>query len=267
MVAPTCFGITLPSSGSVPSAFWEMLNWGIVDRILWMGVLCLVMWCACAYYMYNILLCCALNISIYYRCLFWTTHKHIVWAECNVSWCYSSWYIYEDESKISRTDAVKIIKLTIRPIGRRHPRSSSLPHVHTGPTVSSISGTLPVSPFLSHCQALSAIHLDLLNGIKPASVQLQFHFWKYEEVTGCQMWGVRWVGDDSHLVFRQKLQGDDGSVRRGIVMAKQPGLFSPKFVATSSQVFTQSPQKRRSRTRNSQFGLLGLVLRATTTSV
>jgi hypothetical protein len=45
MVAPTCFGITLPSSGSVPSAFWEMLNWGSVDRILWMGVLCLVTWC------------------------------------------------------------------------------------------------------------------------------------------------------------------------------------------------------------------------------
>jgi hypothetical protein len=34
--------ITLPSSGSVPSAFWERLNWGTVDRILWMGVLCLV---------------------------------------------------------------------------------------------------------------------------------------------------------------------------------------------------------------------------------
>jgi hypothetical protein len=44
MVAPTCFGITLPSSGSVLSAFWEMLNWGAVDRILWMGVLCLVTW-------------------------------------------------------------------------------------------------------------------------------------------------------------------------------------------------------------------------------
>jgi hypothetical protein len=26
MIAPTCFGITLPSSGSVPSAFQEMLN-------------------------------------------------------------------------------------------------------------------------------------------------------------------------------------------------------------------------------------------------
>jgi hypothetical protein len=30
MVAPTYFGVTLPSSGSVPSAFWEMLNWGAV---------------------------------------------------------------------------------------------------------------------------------------------------------------------------------------------------------------------------------------------
>jgi hypothetical protein len=44
MVAPTCFGNTLPSSGGVPSAFWEMFNWGAVDRILWMGVLRLVAW-------------------------------------------------------------------------------------------------------------------------------------------------------------------------------------------------------------------------------
>jgi hypothetical protein len=39
VVAPTCFGITLPSSGSITSAFQEMLNWGAVDRILWMGAL------------------------------------------------------------------------------------------------------------------------------------------------------------------------------------------------------------------------------------
>jgi hypothetical protein len=45
MLAPTYFGITLPSSGSVPSAFWEMLYWGAVDRILWMVVLYLVTWC------------------------------------------------------------------------------------------------------------------------------------------------------------------------------------------------------------------------------
>jgi hypothetical protein len=45
MVAPTCFGITLPSSGSVPSALGETLNWGAVNTILWMGVLCLLTWC------------------------------------------------------------------------------------------------------------------------------------------------------------------------------------------------------------------------------
>jgi hypothetical protein len=50
------------------------------------------------------------------------------------------------------------------------------------------------------------------------------------------------VGDDSHFVFRQKLLGEDGSVRRGVVLVKQPGLLSSKFGATSSHVSTQSPQ-------------------------
>jgi hypothetical protein len=36
--------------------------------------------------------------------------------------------------------------------------------------------------------------------------------------------------------------GEDGSVRRGVVMVKQPGLLLPIFGATSSHVFTQSPQ-------------------------
>jgi len=50
------------------------------------------------------------------------------------------------------------------------------------------------------------------------------------------------VGDDSHFVFRQKLLGEDGSVRQGVVMVKQPGLFSLKFVAMSSHVFMRSLQ-------------------------
>jgi hypothetical protein len=37
MVAPTCFGITLPTLGSISRAFREMLNWGAVDKILWMA--------------------------------------------------------------------------------------------------------------------------------------------------------------------------------------------------------------------------------------
>jgi hypothetical protein len=64
---------------------------------------------------------------------------------------------YDIVSRIFQTDAIKIIKLTIRPIGHHHPRSSSLPHVDTGPTVSSIFGTLPENNFLAECQALSAI--------------------------------------------------------------------------------------------------------------
>ena len=36
--------------------------------------------------------------------------------------------------------------------------------------------------------------------------------------------------------------GEDGSVRRGVVMVKQPGLFSSKLGAISSHVFMQSPQ-------------------------
>jgi hypothetical protein len=39
-------------------------------------------------------------------------------------------------------------------------------------------------------------------------------------------------------MFRQKMLGEDGSV----AMVKQPGLFSPKFGATSPHVFMQSLQ-------------------------
>ena len=50
------------------------------------------------------------------------------------------------------------------------------------------------------------------------------------------------MGYNSNFVFRQKLVGDDGSVRRCVVMVKQPGLFSPKLGTMSSDSFTQSLQ-------------------------
>jgi hypothetical protein len=50
------------------------------------------------------------------------------------------------------------------------------------------------------------------------------------------------LGITAISTFRQKLLGEDGSVRWGVIMVKQPGLFSPKFGATSSHVCTQSPQ-------------------------
>jgi hypothetical protein len=75
------------------------------------------------------------------------------------------------------------------------------------------------------------------------------------------------MGYDIHLVFRQKMLDEDGSVRRGVFLVKQPVVFSPKFKGDVLARFHAIAAKRRSRTRNSRFGLLGPVLRATTTAV
>jgi hypothetical protein len=75
------------------------------------------------------------------------------------------------------------------------------------------------------------------------------------------------VGVDSHFVFGQKLLGEERSVRRGVVVMKQPGLLSLKFGGDVLARFQAVATKRRSGIRNSQFGLLGPVLRATTTAV
>ena len=66
------------------------------------------------------------------------------------------------------------------------------------------------------------------------------------------------MGDNSNFVFRQELVGEDGSVRRCVVMVKQPGLLAEvggDVFALFHAVFT----KLRSRTGNSQFGLLGQI--------
>jgi hypothetical protein len=83
---------------------------------------------------------------------------------------------YEGVSKVYRTDAVKIINLTIRPIGRHHPRSISLPHVDIGSTISSIFGTFPGSLFLSECQAFcnSALISSMVSIWRPLSFNFIF---------------------------------------------------------------------------------------------
>jgi hypothetical protein len=92
-------------------------------------------------------------------------------------------------------------------------------YVDTGSTVSSVFGTLPGNPFLSECQTLR-FGLDLLNGIKPASCQLQFHFWKQEEVTGCQI-----------RRFHDRRRADEVQCRR-------------RRAAASPQVTYTTPNKR-----------------------
>ena len=66
------------------------------------------------------------------------------------------------------------------------------------------------------------------------------------------------MGDNSNFVFRQKLVGEDGSVRRGVVMVKQPGKVGGDVLA----LFHAVAEKLRSITQNSQFGLLGQILYA-----
>jgi hypothetical protein len=60
--------------------------------------------------------------------------------------------------------------------------------------------------------------------------------------------GSKLGGGWQPFVFRLKLLGEDGSVRRGVVKVKQPGLFSPKFRTMSSHVSTQSPQNLAAET-------------------
>jgi hypothetical protein len=166
--------------------------------------------------------------------------------------------MYEGLSKIFRTDAVKIIKLTIRPFGRHHPRSISLPQVDTGPTVSSIFGTFPGSPFLTECQALcdSAWISSMLSKWRPFSFNIILGNRKKSQ--GAKSGECGWWGMTAILCFAR-----NGSVIWEVVMVKQSGLFSTKFRAR----FETVAAKRRSRTRNSQFGLLRKILCATTTAV
>jgi hypothetical protein len=75
---------------------------------------------------------------------------------------------------------------------------------------------------------------------KRLSFQLQFHFWKQEEVTGCQMSGLRWVVDNSQFVFRQKkylarTEGCHGEVTRSVI-AKVRGDVFARFHAVAAKL-------------------------------
>jgi hypothetical protein len=85
----------------------------------------------------------------------------------------------------------------------------------------------------------SACSSSLVSNRSPFS--LHFIFGNRKKSHGAKSGECGGWGDDSHFLFRQKLQGEDGSVRRGVVMMKQPGLFCPKFRAATSHIFTQSP--------------------------
>jgi hypothetical protein len=52
---------------------------------------------------------------------------------------------------------------------------------------------------------------------------------------------VRWVGDESHVVFGQIFPGEKGTVRSCVVVMQQRVLLSPKSGVKTSHIFTQWP--------------------------
>jgi hypothetical protein len=91
MVPPTCFGLILPSSGSVASAFWEMLNWGAVNRIL-----CQVTWCVAICTTSLDTICFGITLpssgsvpSAFWEMLDWGAVDRILWMDvmCLATWC------------------------------------------------------------------------------------------------------------------------------------------------------------------------------------
>jgi hypothetical protein len=94
--------------------------------------------------------------------------------------------------KIFRTD-VKIIKLTIRPIGHHHPQSSFLPNVDTGPTISFIFGTLPGST-LSDLAWISSV----VSNRCPFSFNFILEIGRSHRVPNQGVW---WVGMTDILYF------------------------------------------------------------------
>ena len=163
-------------------------------------------------------------------------------------------------SNIFRTDAVKIVKLTIRPIGRHHPRNSSLPHVDTGPTVSSILGMLPGSPFLSECQALSAIRPVSPQWYQTGVLSASISFFEIGRSHRVPNQGSMVGGGWQPFCFSPETTGWGWKCETGrchceaatSVLAEVWGDVLARFHAVAA--------KRRSRTQNSQFGLLGQIL-------
>jgi hypothetical protein len=83
------------------------------------------------------------------------------------------------------------------------------------------------------CQALSAIQPGSPECYQTGVISASISFMEIGRSHRLPNHGSKVGGDDRHFLFRQKLLGEDGSVKRDVVMVKQPGLISPNFGATS----------------------------------
>jgi hypothetical protein len=123
---------------------------------------------------------------------------------------------YEVVYKIFQTDAVKIIKLPIRPTGRCH---------HTCPTISSIFGMLPGGPLLSVSHALSAIRPGFPKWYQTSILSASILLF---EIGSHRVLNHRWR---PWTTFRRQRRADEVQCRR-------------RRAAASPQVTYMTPNKR-----------------------
>ena len=151
-----------------------------------------------------------------------------------------SYFKYKVVSKIFKTDAVKIVKLTIRPIGHHHPRSSSFPHADAGPTFSSIFGTLHGSPFLSVSSTVcdSACISSIVSNRRPFS--FSFIFGNRKKSQGAKSGEYSVWGMTAILFFSSVQFSADVDMLLLLVSCQDPGH---KFGCDTvhAQFFLQNP--------------------------
>jgi hypothetical protein len=101
---------------------------------------------------------------------------------------------------------------------------------------------LPGSPFLSKCQALSAIRPRSPQWYQTGVLSDSISFLEIGRGHRVSNQGSTVGGMWKSFCVSPETAGSGRGVRRGVVMVRHPGLFLPKFGATSWHVFTQSLQ-------------------------
>ena len=126
-------------------------------------------------------------------------------------------------------------------IGCCHPRSSSLPHIDTSPTISSIFWMLPGSPFLSEQQITlcnSACISSVVSNWRPFS--FNFIFGNRKKLQGAKSWEYSGWGMTAILLFTRNCWVRTDMWDRALSWWSSQVLV--KVWMISSHVFTHSPQ-------------------------
>ena len=123
---------------------------------------------------------------------------------------------YKGVSKSSRIVLVKRSLLTLDVKFLHHLQSTPLLHKYSSPSISTMLGSIPGSPFLELCQVPAVIPLESLQWCRIFDPSSEASAWE----RGKSHRGPDRVniGDHCHVVLGQKLQNFKGPVSRGIVV-------------------------------------------------